>query len=226
MLRLLPLLCTLLASAAQAVAPHTYSTSWFPSPVDSFEASLVWEDVPKLSNRFVATQFGLEGGVGVGGYVGLQQLWDGSTKAIFSLWGATPVSPACDFVIELGVEVSRCFIDYPWELGEHYKLRVERIMTFNNTHWYAAWVTDEDGKDTLIGVHSVPGTVTAVTPWLTYFVELFGESECEGHERTAVTFFPPTANAGTVSDLPSLRDHGAACEQGAVREGYVHESGE
>jgi hypothetical protein len=206
------------------VAPHTYSTSWFPSPVDSFEADLTWQTAPPLTNRFVATQFGLEGGDG--GYVGLQQLWDGSTKAIFSIWGGTPVSPTCDFVIELGVEVSRCFIDYPWQFGQRYSFRMTRVATMGAKHWYAAWVTDEAGKDTLIGIHAVPTAVTALSPWLNSFVELFGESECEGHAHTAVTFFPPTANAGTVSDLPSLRNHWASCERGSSSEGYVHESGE
>jgi hypothetical protein len=223
-MKYLPLLCLLLASPALSVAPHTYSTSWFPHPVDSIETSLTWEAAPAGTNRFVATQFGLEGGDG--GYVGLQQLSDGSTKAIFSIWGGVPVSPTCTYVTELGIEVSRCFIDYPWEFGQRYTFRMARVGTLGASHWYAAWATDEAGKDTLIGIHALPLQVTAISAWVNSFVELFGESECEGHAYTAVTFYPPTANSGTLTDLPQHRNHWASCEQGRSSEGYLHESGE
>lgn len=223
-MRALLIACLFVATPAFAQAPHTYSISWFTQTVSDFEASMVWEEAPDGANRFAAFHFPLAGGDG--GYAGLQQLADGSLKAIFSIWGGTPVASTCGYVTELGEQVSRCLIDYPWEFGERYTFRVGKVGTMRNGHWYAAWVEDEDGLSTLIGVHAVPLTVTGIGPWIIDFMELFGESECMGHERTVVAFSPPVGQSGTVLDDPIYRDHWSSCEEGQAEEAYLHESGE
>lgn len=203
-------------------APHTYSHNYFDAPPQKLESSLIWIEAPHLTNRFAATQFGLVGGEG--GYIGIQQFKDGQpNRAIFSIWGAEPLAPWGKYVHELGVDVAHCSIEYLWEFNKLYKFEVEIVGTFSTRRWIAGWVTDPSGERTLVGLHTVPIAVTALSNWTVYFLELFGETECFGHKRTQIAWFPPLADGN--KDLAIHRSHLAACSAGSVREGYLHISG-
>lgn len=61
-----------------------------------------------------------------GGYMGLQVVGS-KKKVIFSIWGAIEGSPGPEnrFVEEHGKSVYRCLKDYPWKLGQKYRLTVK-----------------------------------------------------------------------------------------------------
>lgn len=205
-------------------APHTYSTSWFDGNPKQIEGSLIWM-AATLSNRFAAVQFGIEGGEG--GYVGLQQFADGRpNRAIFSVWGGEPLSDNAEYVNELGVLVAHAHIDYPWVMGRRYTMGVMLVSDGPKGALRKRMVgTVYDGATmTLIGEHKVANEATSLSAWVVYFVELFGETQCVGRDRTSVVWFPPTGVG--VQEVRVHRRHHVVCGDGGYADvAYYHESG-
>lgn len=95
---------------------------------------------------------------GDGGYMGLQVVGP-RKKAIFSIWLAIEGSPGPQnrFVREHGKRVYRCLIDYPWKLGQKYRLTVkEGKRKTDGTCWIGEVHDNENHEITTIGVILVP----------------------------------------------------------------------
>lgn len=144
-----------------------------------------------------------------GGYMGLQTdgvRFDGTRGelAIFSVWNALDAKDGeCAAFGSEGAGWS-CRVPYGIVEGRWYRLRIWRVSTVPEGHWWGAWVEDTTtGVDTRIGQILVPDSAATVDePW--NFSEFFGRQQaCDAVPVSRAIWTQPAAN----SNGEGLYDH-------------------
>ncbi len=174
------------------VAPRATYTEWWwpPSPTiyrtmpggyRSFEHVLVVEVEPGPGAAYVwAHDFSLLGGDG--GHLGLEVGMGGGSDdrtAVFSIRGADV-----------------CRIPYRWQGGRAYDLQ----LWTDGGGWWSAGVGDDAGAESLIGRIQVPAEWRRLAGTSVMSTQYRGGplARCAELPLSRVTFWPPTADDGTV----------------------------
>jgi ribosomal protein L40E len=191
------------------MGPHTYVGLFWPLANSyNFDVDLKVTIAPQTNTGlFWAHQFTFVNESG--GYVGLQ-IVGLKHKAIFSIWGAVGGNPnkngdtsppetfnGCRTVEEGGL-VWQCLIDYNWQLGTNYRLRLwatEKDSAGNQ--WWVAAVNDyAAGKETVIGSILAPKSFGWLGSWSTTWIEYFAYQTCDAPHTRAVFSYPYARNYG------------------------------
>lgn len=179
-----------------------------------------WEVAPEEGNIYAAFVYSFEAGPVA--YMGTQ-LVGRTRKAIFSMWD---VSAGEQSAHELGAcgrfdnedTGVRCLIDYPWQVGRGYLLRVWLVPANSSKRQWCTWagsITDTvTGRETLIGKIEVRDSKgfrgygrlknDAIYTFLEYFA---GPDECDGQPRSSVTWTGPYARASLVPAVSARANH-------------------
>jgi hypothetical protein len=132
------------------------------------------------------------------GYTGLQTVGNGK-KAIFSIWNAIGANGAgCQ---PFGGEGSgyQCLINYNFQQGHTYRMRVARLGGDSLGDWWGAWVSDTaTQQETTIGFIQSPLN-SGLIPTSYLFDEYFlSVSSCASMAYANVNYTNLTGNFGTV----------------------------
>ncbi len=162
----------------------------------------------------------------VGGHTGRLGLQTAAKAAVFSVSSAVAAEGA-------GAERTgdggwRCRLQYPWQAGRRYRLRVWTV----DRGWWAASVDDEAAAvETEIGFIQVPRDWRQLDTWSVMWTEFYGGplASCSDLPHSRVIFSTPTADGGTVEPERSVSRLGdGTCDSSVtepVRGGVRHEMG-
>jgi hypothetical protein len=167
---------------------------------------------------------------GGAGYFGFQQFPEGR-KIILSLYSNTFEGPGsvdsfdsefdCDTAHDEPGIVSphRCLIDFDWNVGEQYTLRLWRTGVEAEGARWVAWILDANGNDLLrIGSFVIrtfstdPHFITSVTSFIEDFDNI---RDCSVPASTRFHVAPPSFNNG--NDIASFSGHSIGpCSNGST----------
>ena len=182
----------------------TYGYSNWPAGASYYniDQNLRIDTAPSLSSGqgwFWSNQFSIGTNVG---YMGLQQLPDGTRLAIFSIWDTTNAvanTTAGFNSVSFGGEGTGMSIrgPYPWVTGHTYRLRI----WLQGNDWWGAWIQDQiTGVETYLGQiqnQQDPGQLLNST--ITFTEHFSGGDTCSTLAANRTTWSRPTANNGNVS---------------------------
>lgn len=156
--------------------PGTYvEIFWERDQNYNFDVDIEITDSPEQNAHvlFWAHQFGFINGNG--GYIGLQVVGS-QKKAVFSIWDAISGDPG--HMIDEGGSVWSIVVDYDWELGQKYRLRIwELEEDQNGDEWWMGSVYDyATGTDFIIGKILVPASWGWLTSYSITWTEYAGYS--------------------------------------------------
>jgi len=125
-----------------------------------------------------------------GGYIGLQ-LVESKKKAIFSIWLAIEGTKGCSTIKEHGKPVIRCLIDYPWKLGQKYRLIVKEGKIETDGSWWIGEIYDyASHRTTIIGKILVSPSFGKLSAHNYYTCIEYGyfDADCENLPHTKARF--------------------------------------
>ncbi|WP_166357749.1 DUF3472 domain-containing protein [Pseudomonas akapageensis] len=139
-----------------------------------------------------------------GGYIGLQRQNGDAKGLVFSIWGATSWtngSGSCGHFSHEGSGVG-CGMNYPWQEGVLYKLKVARTAP---SAWTGSIIDTRTGQQTTIATIRVPdnyGGLVSLGEWVENYAQGNEQHEsCDAVPTAVAAYGIPTANGGSV--LPS-----------------------
>jgi len=208
-------------------------------PFYNYDMFVRWNKVPASGSIYPAFCFGFQ--VGQGGYIGTQ-LVGSSKKAIFSIWditeGSETAQPAHTNCGRFGGEGTgaKCIIDYPWQEGREYRLRVWEAGTDDTGEFWVGTIYDTvTQEETVIGLIHLENTGGYTGyGWLTNkcstFLEYFGGPEtCFGQPYSEVTWRGPYANHGNFLANSAIVSYNPCPTTNVTSEGrplVTHEAGD
>ena len=135
----------------------------------------------------------------MGGYMGFQQLPDGTRIAHFAIWNTTAASAGYGFIAEpFGGEGTGMKVhgNYPWVAGRMYRLRLWNL----GNNWWGFWVLDEvTGIDTYVGQIQNQADPGKMLDYSATFTEIWaGADTCSQAAAVRSTWPLPTANGNVI----------------------------
>jgi len=177
----------------------------WPSPVSDAEVFITVRDVALPSSYYWSHFFFLSGSSSSSptslrqAYLGLQTHSDSSKTALFSIWNAIAASGSnCSQFGGEGVGYN-CSINYNFQNGGLYRMRVAQVSSDSTGDWWGAWVQDAFAQvETFIGyIKSPPQSGLITSSFL--FDEYFGTvASCSTTPFAQVTFSGLVGNGGAI----------------------------